>query len=325
MARIALPTRTDRCHDVGSECRRIARSAGTEIVASNGLAGRALTLLFALAMPAVAAAGPFSWAIYPAPTMPLEDRPMPARGELVTVTAADGLELSGIHLPPREGRPVLLAFPGNASDAADSAAWLQPLLERGFGLVAANYRGYGGNPGEPSAAGLAKDADAFMGFARARHPGARIWVIGHSLGGAVALALAERSPPDRVLTWGTFTTLRDMAPRFGRMLVADVFRNDEIVPRLESPWFLVHGLADEVVPVAHGERLHALASAASRRGASFMIVGQGHVPDGRHLLSIIDAAESYLASGRFDAHPLGGRVRLIPFGESDPVEPAAAE
>jgi pimeloyl-ACP methyl ester carboxylesterase len=325
MAWIALPTRTDRCHHVGSECRRISRSAGTEIVASNGLAGRLLTLLLALAMPALAAAGPFSWAIYPAPTMPLEDRPMPDRGELVTVTAADGLEISGIHVPPREGRPLLLAFPGNASDAADSAAWMQPLLERGFGLVAANYRGYGGNPGEPSAAGLAKDADAFMAFARVRHPGARIWIIGHSLGGAVALALAERSPPDRVLTWGTFTTLRDMAPRLGRLLVADVFRNADIVPRLEAPWFLVHGFDDEVVPASHGERLHALAGAASRRGASFVIVGSGHVPDGRHLLSIIETAEDYLATGRLDAHRLGVEVKLIPFGQTRPLEPIAAE
>jgi pimeloyl-ACP methyl ester carboxylesterase len=325
MARIALPTLTDRCHHAGPKFRCIARSAGTKVVTSNGRAARALTLLLALVLPAVAAAGPFRWAIYPAPTVPLEDRPMPARGDVVTVTTNDGLVLSGIHVPPREGQPLLLAFPGNASDAADSAAWMEPLLERGFGLVAANYRGYGGNPGEPSEAGLAKDADAFMAFARTRHPGVPTWIIGHSLGGAVALALAERSPPNRVLTWGTFTTLRDMAPWFGRMLVGDVFRNVDMVPRLESPWVLVHGLGDEVVPVSHWERLHALAGAASLRGASFVIVDAGHVPDGSHLLSIIEVAEGHLASGRFDAGLLADEVKFIPFGQTRPLEPIAAE
>lgn len=285
----------------------------------------ALLLWLALAAPVEVRAGPFARLIYPAPTVPLAERPLPGRASVVEVTTADGLVLSGVHVPPRDGGPMLLAFPGNASDAADSAWWLSPLLDRGFGLVAASYRGYSGNRGRPSEAGLILDADAFMALARERHPEARLWVVGHSLGGAVALALAERSPPDAVVTWGTFTTLRDMAPAFGRRLVADVWRNVDRIPRLPVPFFLVHGHADEVVPASHGERLHALAGNASLRGASFVIAGGGHAPDGARLRSIVAVADAYLASGRFEPTALPAGVKLIPFGEMRPVETIAAE
>jgi fermentation-respiration switch protein FrsA (DUF1100 family) len=282
-------------------------------------------LWLALMLPVVACAGPFGRLVYPAPSVPLAERPLPEGAIVVEVSTGDGLVLAGVHVPPREGSPVLLVFPGNASDAADSAWWLSPLLEQGFGLVAANYRGYAGNPGRPSEDGLVLDAEAFMALARERHPDSRLWLVGHSLGGAVALALAERSPPDLVLTWGTFTTLRDMAPRFGRWLLADAWRNVDRVPRLSAPLLLVHGLADEVVPAAHGERLHAIAGSASVRGASFVIVGAGHAPDGDRLLSIVTVADAWLASDRFEPAALPGGIRLIPFGQGRPLEGMAVE
>lgn len=284
-----------------------------------------LLLWLALLAPISLWAAPFGRLVYPAPTVPLVERPVPERVSLVEVTTADGLVLAGLHAPPVDGQPVALVFPGNASDAADVAWWLAPLLEQGFGLVAVSYRGYSGNPGRPSEAGLIRDAEAFMALAVERHPEAPLWVIGHSLGGAVALALADRAAPHAVLTWGTFTTLRDMAPAFGRWLMADVWRNIDRVPRLSAPLFLVHGLADPVVPAGHRERLHAVASAASTRGASFAIAGGGHAPGSGQLDAIVAVAEAYLTSGRFEPAQLPRGIRLIPFEPSQAIEPLKTE
>jgi alpha-beta hydrolase superfamily lysophospholipase len=61
--------------------------------------------------------------------------------------------------------------------------------QRGFG--AAPSRGYW--PGEPT---LVDDLDAVVGLVRARHPGVPVYLLGDSMGGAVAaVALAGAAPP----------------------------------------------------------------------------------------------------------------------------------
>lgn len=194
--------------------------------------------LISLAAPRPAVTDPVSSRIYPAPPLLPDRAALPANATIIEVRTHDGLTLRGIAVPPRDNRAVLLALPGNASTAADAIGWTSALRDLGYGVVAVGYRGYSGNPGQPSAEGLAMDADAFLADLRVRFPGRRVWVVGHSLGGAVGLDLAARLPIDGLVTWGAFRTLRDMAPGFGRYLVPDDFRNVERLVALKSFWLL---------------------------------------------------------------------------------------
>ncbi|MGL6289355.1 MAG: alpha/beta hydrolase [Silanimonas sp.] len=268
-----------------------------------------------------AANGPIQSRIYPAPTAALDPAALPAGAAIVEVTTADGLTLRGVYAEPAEGRPVVLALPGNASSAADAFAWTSSLRARGFGVMAVGYRGYSGNPGTPSQAGLSADADAFLALLRQRHPDQPLWIIGHSLGGAVALDLAVRSPPSALVTWGTFTRLREMAPTLGRALVPDDWRNIDRARDLEAPWLLVHGMTDDVVPASQGEALHVAAGAAKRRGASFVGIGLGHAVDPALLDEVVAAGEHLLHTDAFDATGLPASLKLIPFGTSKPLNP----
>ena len=283
-----------------------------------GLKAALTVALAGLAVPA--GAGQVSSRIYPAPTEPLSLAGLPSGTRLVEVSTADGLRLKGLVTPGRADRPLLLVLHGNGSSAATALRWLAPLVASGYGIVAAEYRGYSGNAGKPSEAGLAADAAAFLALARQEAAGREVWTVGHSLGGGVALSLARRETLAAIVTIGAFTRLRDMAPGLARALVPNEYRNSEAVAGLDEPLYVVHGLQDAVVPWQHGETLHKGASQAKRQGASFAIRTAGHQPAAVDLLAILEVIGEHRRSGHWNVGRLPETVFVIPFGTSRSLE-----
>lgn len=269
-------------------------------------------LLAAMLLAAPVAAGPIHDRTYPAPTAPLSVEGLLAGTTLVRVTTADGLTLAGIEVPGSPDKPVLLFFHGNASAASGTVAWFAPLVAQGYGIVAAEYRGYSANPGRADERGLAADADAWFARARAMAGTRRVIVVGHSLGAGVAFKLARRERLDALVTIGAFTGLRAMAPKVARAFISDRYDNLGAVPTLDEPWFLLHGTADDVVPASEGNRLHNAAVTAHRQGASFVLDGAGHRPDGALVATVIAMIDAHLAGATWPTMPT--RVRLFPFG-----------
>ena len=168
-----------------------------------------------------------------------------------------------------------------ASRAARTAFrpfWTNCPLETSFtySLLVASYRGYGGNPGSPSEAGLYADARAFLSLARRLAPGSRIYLLGFSLGAAPALHGAAEEEVAGVITLGAFTGLADIAPPLARNMLPDRFDNRASIARVDEPILLIHATNDEVVPFAQAEALRALAP----RGARLLrLQGAGHAAD----------------------------------------------
>ncbi|GAA4016067.1 alpha/beta hydrolase [Sphingomonas swuensis] len=244
-------------------------------------------LLSTLLVAAPACGSPVTDRIYPAPQEALTLAGLPSGSKFLPVTTRDGVKLTGILAPGRADRPLLLVFHGNASSATTALRWLGPLTEDGYRILSAEYRGYSGNAGKPSEAGLVQDAAAFLAAARIEAGGQPVWVVGHSLGGGVALALSRSEKLDALVTIGTFTRIRDMAPTLARALVPDEFRNADAARALDEPWYLIHGSRDDVVPVTHGKALFDLA--AGKDGRAFVIRDADHRPAVRDLRSILAA------------------------------------
>jgi uncharacterized protein len=191
----------------------------------------------------------------------------PAAEEVVLDTA-DGEHVIAWHVPPRDGKPVVLYFHGNGGSLALRADRFRKIIATGAGLVALSYRGYGGSTGTPTEAGLIADARAAYAYAAARYPG-RIAVWGESLGTGVAVALASEAPVTHVVLEAPYSSTVDVAAdlyRFlpVRLLMKDQFRSDQRIKRVTAPLLILHGEADDIIPIRYAERLLALAPGEKR-------------------------------------------------------------
>lgn len=205
----------------------------------------------------------------------------PAGIEEITLSTADGLTLAAWWVPaqqPAAGAAIVL--PGNAGTRADREPLGRLLVERGFGALLVDYRGYAGNPGRPTEAGLLRDALAAQDWlAQERGVRAEDTVyVGESLGAAVAAALAAERPPAGLLLRSPFPSLAAAAaaayglPWVPAVLLRDRYAVAEQVASLDGvPVEVLAGEDDEVVPPQLSREV---ARAAGAR--AHVVDGAGH-------------------------------------------------
>lgn len=200
----------------------------------------------------------------------------------------DGKRLHGWFIAGR--RPCighLLFCHGNAGNVGDRLLDARLLAAVGFDVALFDYRGYGRSSGRPDEQGTYLDAEAAREeVLRQPEVGAgRLFYLGESLGGAIALRLALDFPPKGLVLQSTFTSVRDVAhhhyPLIPRTLVPDAYPSLGLIPRLTAPLLILHGERDEIVPLAQGQALFAAAPEPKRLhvfdglGHNDLVVGAG--------------------------------------------------
>jgi fermentation-respiration switch protein FrsA (DUF1100 family) len=185
------------------------------------------------------------------------------QAEELMLQTADGVRVSAWLVPPREHKPIIIYFQGNGGGLDLRAERFKKLTADGIGLVALNYRGYGGSDGKPSEAGVILDAKAVYDFAAERYGADRIVLWGESLGTGVAVALAAEKSVARIVLESPYTSIVDVAASVYwfvpvRLLLADTYRSDERIAKVTAPVLVVHGERDTVVRIGFGEQLYEL-------------------------------------------------------------------
>ena len=207
--------------------------------------------------------------------VPDTSRPDPAATEAammarVTAATADGLELEGWWHPPVTGRPTVLYFHGNGGNIAGRDDKARRLIERGYGVLLAGYRGYGGNPGSPSEVGLIEDGRAWLSRLEALGVSLRSTVLyGESLGSGVVAALALERAVAGIVLEAPYTSIADIAAaRYWfvpvHRLIRDPFDSRSRLGGAKAPILIVHGTEDRVIPIDHGEALFEVAPEPKR-------------------------------------------------------------
>lgn len=245
------------------------------------------------------AAGSFERSVfYSRPSLRLPAEDVHPNAEEMTIETLDGERLAAIHAPPIDGRPVVVYLHGNGQNLTSRPSLLRDLIDRGFGVIAPSYRGFGGSTGEPREHGLYLDGHAAYAQAEQLYGADRIVAWGYSLGTAVAVQLASERPLNCLVLEAPFTSTADVlgAPLVPFLPVSSMmqekFCSEGRIGSIGCPLLVMHGRFDGVVPVGQGEKIFELASEPKR----LILFDGGHMDLDRH--GACDAATAFIEAWR---------------------------
>jgi uncharacterized protein len=208
---------------------------------------------------------------FPAQVPPAEGVVAGARE--VTLRTVDGLGLGAWLVEPGapdRGVAVLVAN-GNAGNRSLRAPLARALASAGLAVLLFDYRGYGGNPGQPSEQGLARDVRAAHRFLieEAEVAPARLLYYGESLGSAVVTELATEHPPAGLVLRSPFVDLASVGrvhyPFLPlRTLLRDRYPLADHLAGVQVPTTVVYGSRDSIVPPEQSRAVAAVAAGETR-------------------------------------------------------------
>ncbi len=201
---------------------------------------------------------------------PLGNVPAPSEVGLADIEAvefptADGLTLNAWFVRSASSAPAftVLVLNGNAGNRAYRAPLAASLQQQGVQVLLFDYRGYGGNEGTPTEAGLRADAWAARIYLldRGDVDASRLIYFGESLGSALAIALATEHPPAGLILRSPFTSLVEVGhfhyPFLPvRFLLRDRFTSIDDIRRVRCPVLVIAGDQDRIIPVDQSRRLY---------------------------------------------------------------------
>jgi fermentation-respiration switch protein FrsA (DUF1100 family) len=194
-----------------------------------------------------------------------------AEAQAVTLTTRDGLDLLAWWVPPADGTmPVVLYLHGNGGNIEYRGRRFAQASRLGWGMLLLDYRGYGGNPGTPTEAGLLEDArTAYAWLATDGVAAPRIVLWGESLGTGVAVNLATETKVGALLLESPYTSIVAIAQlRFPYApvdwLIRDRFDLIGRIAAIRTPVLVMTAGRDRIVPPAMGRAVFAVANEPKR-------------------------------------------------------------
>jgi alpha-beta hydrolase superfamily lysophospholipase len=202
------------------------------------------------------------------------------------VQVAEGIRIACRFFPSRIDGPNILFFHGNGETAPDYD-YVAPLYRKsGLNLFVADYRGYGMSDGSPSCSGVIRDAhpifQSFASFAVEKGYSGDLYVMGRSLGSAPAIEIAyhHQQQLKGLIVESGFASSRKQLARLGvSHLFKDIedpvgFCNDIKIREILIPTLIIHGEADQIIPVEESRALFELSNAQDKD--SFFVPHAGH-------------------------------------------------
>jgi hypothetical protein len=214
---------------------------------------------------------------FPQRQLDLDPGSIGLRHEEAFIAAEDGVKIHAWLLPVAGARWTVLVCHGNAGNIShrlDRAAEMQRRL--GVSVLLFDYRGYGRSEGRPNEAGCIADGRAAQQWL-AKQMGIKpsdIVLMGRSLGGGVAVALAAENGAAALVLENTFPTMPDVAAvHYPWLPVRWVMDNryDSLtrIKKYRGPLIQAHGTDDTIVPMRLARRLFEVAPSSTKKWVEF--------------------------------------------------------
>jgi len=195
--------------------------------------------------------------------------------ESIDFKSADGTVLHGWFIPAKDkpaksAKGTVVFSHGNAGSISYHLGFCTWLAEASYNVIIYDYRGFGKSGGTVDRRGMIDDVKAAFAYALNRPDidTSRLVSFGHSLGGAQSVTALGETPVKglrAIVIDGAFASYQAMARIIGGQLGANLV-TDELAPKdfvkklAPVPLLVVHGDADEIVPVAQGLQLYEAAA-----------------------------------------------------------------
>lgn len=221
--------------------------------------------------------------VYPAPPVAQGNwNPAAFNATEATFASDDGTHIHGWYFEHPDPQACVLVCHGNGEHVGFMGLEMAEMRERfQVSILAFDYRGYGRSGGKPFEVGVLQDGEAAQCWlaAKAQIDPSEVVLYGRSLGGGVAVHLADELGARALVIERTFHSMVDIgAAQYPWLPVRWVMRNRypsvERILGYDGPVLQMHGTADTLVPLDSARQLFDASPSVNK---SFMEVpGMGH-------------------------------------------------
>lgn len=190
--------------------------------------------------------------------------------KLVQIPTHDGELLNAWFQPPLnhdlKRRKFILFFHGNGLSLASNAVIINNIMKFGDGILAIDYRGYGGSTGTSDHINFYEDAETTILWLKKQDINIEnVIVVSYSLGTALGARIAQTENIAGAIFIAPFSSIKDIAQNYlpfvpvGLLLQQDMEPMKDIA-QAKSSVFVIHGVNDWIIPEKFGKKFYSLAA-----------------------------------------------------------------
>ena len=160
----------------------------------------------------------------------------------------------------------ILLFHGNAGSLENRIYKLNHFKDLKVNFLIVAWRGFSGNRGKPTEAGLYIDAKSAIKWLNSKGvTEENIILYGESLGTGVAVEIAQNKNYAGIILESPYTSMVHIGqkhyPFFPvKLLLKDKFESHKKIKKISIPVLVMHGRLDNIVPFAMGKKIYELAN-----------------------------------------------------------------
>jgi len=187
---------------------------------------------------------------------------LPSNVQEIFIETEDRVKIQSYFIPDKSSNKILIYFHGNGGNICSRLPDLIRINNFGINVLGVSYRGYGKSQGEPSEEGIYTDGKAALTYAvqSLGFSVSNIIILGRSIGTAVAINTSQNLNIAGLILVSPLSSGKDMAKEMGlgwlSWIAGSSFDNLSKAKNIKSPVLIIHGEADEVIPINLGEKVY---------------------------------------------------------------------